>query len=71
MLQRVKMRMKDYFPRFADEGETIASFGQARLIKCLNGKLELRGGSRQERSEAREWVSLFLHEAVVRDAVAR
>jgi hypothetical protein len=31
----------------------------------LNGKTELRGGSEQDRAEAREWVSLFWHVAVV------
>jgi hypothetical protein len=50
-----------------DEGEVVASWGQARLIKYLNGKVELSGGSEQERAEAREWVSLFWHEAVIRE----
>jgi hypothetical protein len=34
------------------------------LIKLLDGKLELKGGSKKER-EAREWLSVFWHEAVV------
>ena len=37
------------------------------MIKYLNGKLELRGGSDQDRAEAREWMSLFWHEAAVRE----
>jgi hypothetical protein len=41
--------------------------GEARLIKCLDGKTELRGGSDQDRAEVREWISLFWHEAVVRE----
>jgi hypothetical protein len=57
-----------FFPEFRDDGETIASFGQARLVKYLDGKLELKGGSRADRLEAYEWISLFMHEAVVRDA---
>ena len=48
-----------------DEGETIAVFGAARLVKKLDGKLELRGGSPDDRSAAKEWCSLFLHEAAV------
>jgi hypothetical protein len=32
---------------------------------CLDGKTELRGGSDQDRAEAKEWMSLFWHEAVV------
>ena len=58
------MRM-NFFARFMDEGEVVARWGQAKLIKYLNGKVELRGGSQQERAEAREWVSLFWHEAVI------
>jgi hypothetical protein len=37
------------------------------LGKSEDGKLELRGGSKEEREEAREWLSLFWHEAVVRE----
>ena len=59
------MRMK-FFPPYKDEGEVVAYFGQARLVKFLDGKLELRGGSEQDHAEAREWMSLFWHEAVVR-----
>ena len=45
----------------------IAEWGGAKLIKQLDGKLELRGGSKDDRGEAREWLSLFWHEAVVRE----
>jgi hypothetical protein len=61
------MRIRNIFPDFKNEGETIASWGGAKLIKYLDGKLELRGGSKEERGEAREWMSLFWHEAVVRE----
>jgi hypothetical protein len=47
-----------------DEGETMATFGEARLVKKLNGKFELRGGTAADRTEAKEWCSLFLHNAV-------
>jgi len=60
------MKMK-YFPPFKDEGEVVAAWGEARLIRYLDGKLELRGGSHQDRAEAREWLSLFWHEAVVQE----
>lgn len=43
----------------------IARFGEAHLIRHFNGKFELRGGSPHERGEAREWTSLFFHEAVL------
>jgi hypothetical protein len=54
-----------FYPLFKDEGELIASWGEAQLIKYLDGKAELKGGSEQDRAEAREWMSLFWHEAVV------
>ena len=41
--------------------------GQAQLIRYLDGKTELRGGSEQDRAEAKEWMSLFWHEAVARE----
>jgi hypothetical protein len=47
------------------EGELIARFGEAALIRRLDGGWKLRGGSQADRCEAREWISLFLHEAVI------
>ena len=48
-----------------DEGDLIALFGNARLVKRLNGKFELLGGTETDRAEAREWCSMFLHDAQV------
>jgi hypothetical protein len=47
------MRSKPYFRAPPDEGEAIALFGDAKLVKFLNGTYELRGGirARQARSE--------------------
>jgi hypothetical protein len=56
-----------FFPEFKDEGEVIAGFGEARLIRFLDGKMELRGGSNGDRTAAREWMSMFWHEAVVHE----
>ena len=64
-------RKSEYFPPFKDEGKLIASWGEARLIKFLNGKWELRGGSENDRAEAKEWISLFWHEAIFDDGVAK
>ncbi len=47
-----------------DAGETMATVGNARLVKKRNGKFELRGGTAVDRTEAMEWCSLFLHDAV-------
>jgi hypothetical protein len=60
-------RKSEYYPPFRDEGEVMASWGEARLIKYLDGKLVLKGGSKENRMEAREWISMFLNDAVVRE----
>jgi uncharacterized protein YehS (DUF1456 family) len=56
-----------FFPEFKDEGEVIARFGDAQLIRFLDGKMELRSGRNDDRTAAREWMSMFWHEAVVRE----
>jgi hypothetical protein len=38
--------------------------GEARLIKYLDGKVELKGGSKEDSLAAQEWISLFWHVAV-------
>ena len=48
-----------------DEGDSLARFGAARLVKKLDGKIELIGGSAQDRAAAREWCALFRHETVI------
>jgi hypothetical protein len=61
------MKFKNYFAPFKDHGEVIASFGQAQLVKYLDGRYELRYGSREDRLAAKEWISLFCHYVVVRE----
>ncbi len=56
-----------FFPEFKDEGEVIAGFGDAQLIRFLDGKMELRGGSNDDRTAAREWMSMFWHEAIAHE----
>jgi CheY-like chemotaxis protein len=48
-----------------DEGRVVASFGDADLIRHDNGRWELRGGSPTDQAEAREYCSLFQHEATL------
>ena len=62
-----RMKHKTFFPWFKDEGEVVASFGQAQLVRFLDGKHTLRGGSNGDRSAAKEWISLFWHDVVVRE----
>ncbi|MGH7967255.1 MAG: hypothetical protein ACREIC_00865 [Limisphaerales bacterium] len=58
------MKIKNWFVLLRDEGEMIARFGQARLMRRLNGRVELVGGTSEDRIEAREWISIFFHEIV-------
>jgi hypothetical protein len=59
-----KTMNRDFLPFFNDEGEVIATWGGAKLIKFLDGGLELKGGSKEDHGEAREWMALFWHEGV-------
>lgn len=43
----------------------IASFGQAKLVTNVTGRVRLLGGSSTDRAEAREWISLFFHDAIL------
>ena len=47
------------------EGELIATFGCARLIKDWDN-VRLVGGNSADRAEALEWISFFLPDEVVR-----
>jgi len=47
------------------EDKILTTFGKARLIRKPTGRIELIGGSAEDRIVAKEWVSLFLHEAIV------
>jgi hypothetical protein len=60
------MKLKSSDETQARGQEVIARFGKAALIKEHNGTWQLRGGSDDDRLSAREWISLFLHEAVVK-----
>jgi hypothetical protein len=60
-------RKSEYYPPFKDEGEVMDSWGEARLIEYLDGKLVLKGGSKEDRQTAHEWISMFLNDAVVRE----
>jgi len=46
-----------------NRGKLVASFGAARLIRHRDGRWELSGGSSADHAAAREWCSLFRHEA--------
>ncbi|HKX62260.1 MAG TPA: hypothetical protein VJS65_10455 [Verrucomicrobiae bacterium] len=44
-------------------GEVISQFGEAVLVR-MDGRIVLRGGSMADRTEALEWLSMFMPEAV-------
>ena len=48
-----------------ERGELIAGWGEAELVRHLDGRYELRGGTPEDRQAAREWISMFLHQAAV------
>ena len=64
--QAGRMKMK-FFPPFKDESEVVAAWGEAQLIRYWGGETMLRGGSKEDRLAAQEWISLFWHEAVAGD----
>lgn len=61
----MKLNMNFTLPSAGIESELVRSFGAAHLLRHASGHWELRGGTRSDRLEAREWISLFCHEAVV------
>ena len=61
------MKIKQLIETIMLQTKTIARFGTARLIKAPSGRFHLVGGTAEERLAAREWASLFLHEAVLSD----
>jgi len=44
----------------------ITTFGRARLVRQSDGTVELRGGEPRDHTDAKEWVSLFMHDAALR-----
>jgi CheY-like chemotaxis protein len=54
--------------RLREESQTIASFGPAQLVRHPGGYWELRGGAPHDHALAREWCSLFEHEATFESA---
>jgi hypothetical protein len=47
-----------------NRNEVVATFGQAQLIRTLNGECQLKGGTEPHRLKAKEWVAMFVPEAL-------
>jgi hypothetical protein len=62
----MKNRIKSLFVRKSPR--VITRFGHARLVFLPDGSVELRGGHAHDQTAAKEWISLFMHEAVPRFA---
>jgi hypothetical protein len=62
--------MKNRIPLLArpKSEKLIVTFGAAKLVGLPNGSMELRGGRPDDKTAAKEWISLFMHEAVPRFA---
>lgn len=55
--------MKGHFRHAASaapDTELVASFGDAQIVKHHDGRLEIRGGSDQEKFQAHDWMKKFL-----------
>ena len=64
------MRLHHWLTASNTETNTIATFGAARLVRTIAGRLELTGGSAEDREQARWWVRTFLTRADDRRAPA-
>jgi hypothetical protein len=54
------MKLRNRILASQTDHELMASFGAARLVRTLAGRLELQGGTEADREEARCWVQTFL-----------
>ena len=61
MFRRMGNRSLDLPDR--ERVELIASFGDAQIVKHHDGELEIRGGTEQEKTQARAWIKQFLTQA--------
>jgi hypothetical protein len=64
------MKISCCLPGIGSKRKVIASFGRAKLVRTPDRGYELHGGSDEDHADAREWVSLFFHEAVIRQVTA-
>jgi len=64
--QAVGMKLIQALQRYLKPStQTIRRFGRAKLVRQPEGRLELIGGSAEDRANARDYISLIHHEAVV------
>ena len=54
------MRNRRHEPFRLPETEVLTSFGEAKIVKHLDGRLEIVGGTPEERDEVSVWMRQFL-----------
>ena len=54
------MKLRNRIMAPENDNELMASFGAARVVRALAGRLEVQGGSEADREEPRRWVNTFL-----------
>jgi len=55
--------MHNFLPE-REHVEVLAGFGEARLVRTLDMKYELRGGSAEDREAALDWIRKFFPDLV-------
>ncbi|MCX7866120.1 MAG: hypothetical protein N2438_03205 [Limisphaera sp.] len=60
----MKMR-KRWLGMWSWHPRVIACWGTAKLVREPDGRYRLHGGTPADRQAALEWISFFLHEALV------
>ena len=43
-----------------DRTELVALFGEAKIVRHLDGTLDIGGGSEEDHRQAQEWAQMFL-----------
>ena len=59
------MKLNLVMPRPYFDANHIATFGNAHLMRKYNGDYHIVGGSPVDHTAAKEWVSMFMHEAAI------
>jgi hypothetical protein len=62
------MKLKTLSDRTETNEQVIALFGRGKLIKRSHSRFELIGGEQSDLTDAKQWISLFLHEAILINA---
>jgi hypothetical protein len=62
---RIMKTLEAWKESLKNDGRVIAQFGRASLVHKPDGRFEVMGGTVSDHTDAKQWISLFLHEAAV------